>query len=119
MIQHCFNQILLPCRSAETAATSASGFTAARTSAAAPAPHRAAGGGGSGGGADTGAEVLYPRGPIAGIPEQHASRRERFAELDGLQPGWQVELRGRKGADTVDAAFFSPQGEASIMLLLS
>jgi ribosome maturation protein SDO1 len=31
-------------------------------------------------------EVVY-RGGIAGIPEAHAQRRERFAELDGLQPG--------------------------------
>lgn len=33
------------------------------------------------------------RGSIAGLPEEHASRKERFAELDTLQPGWEVELR--------------------------
>lgn len=55
-------------------------------------------------------EVIYPRGSISGIPEDHASRRDRFAELDDLQPGWQVELRGRKGGTTVDATFFSPEG---------
>lgn len=31
-------------------------------------------------------------------------------ELDDLQPGWEVELRGRKGGTTVDASFFSPTG---------
>jgi len=37
-----------------------------------------------------GSPVVY-RGPIAQMPEEHASRRERFAELDGLQSGWQVK----------------------------
>ena len=55
-------------------------------------------------------EIIYPRGSIAGLPEAHASRRDRFLELDELQPGWEVELRGRKGGTTVDAAFFSPSG---------
>ena len=55
-------------------------------------------------------EVIYPRGSIAGLPEAHVSRRDRFLELDELQPGWEVELRGRKGGTTVDAAFFSPSG---------
>ena len=55
-------------------------------------------------------EVIYPRGRIAGLPEAHASRRDRFLELDELQPGWEVELRGRKGGTTVDAVFFSPSG---------
>ena len=54
--------------------------------------------------------VVYPRGPVRGLPEEHASRRERFAELDGLQPGWQVELRSRSAGGTVDAMFFSPGG---------
>ena len=53
-------------------------------------------------------EVLY-RGSIEGLPEAHASRKERFSELDSLQPGWQVELRN-KGA-TIDAVFFSPSGD--------
>ena len=61
--------------------------------------------GGGGGG------VLYARGPIAGIPEAYAARRERFAELDALQAGWEVELSAKAGAATVDAAFFSPAGE--------
>lgn len=56
-------------------------------------------------------EVVYPRGSISGLPEAHASRKERFVELDDLQPGWEVELRGRKGGTTVDATFYSPTGE--------
>ena len=55
-------------------------------------------------------EVVYPRGSISGLPEAHATRKERFVELDDLQPGWEVELRGRKGGTTVDATFFSPTG---------
>ena len=55
--------------------------------------------------------AVYPRGPVAGIPDEHASRRERFAELDELQPGWQVELRSRGAGGTADAVFFSPAGE--------
>ena len=55
-------------------------------------------------------EVIYPRGSISELPEAHASRKERFTELDDLQPGWEVELRGRKGGTTVDAFFFSPTG---------
>ena len=53
--------------------------------------------------------MVYARGPIEGLPEAFASRKERFAELDALQPGWLVELRER--GDTVDAVFFSPAGE--------
>ena len=39
--------------------------------------------------------MLYPRGLIADLPDgpEFAARKQRFAELDGLQPGWQVELR--------------------------
>ena len=59
--------------------------------------------------------AVYLRGPVAGIPDEHASRRERFAELDELQPGWQVELRSRGAGGTVDAVFFSPEGECSCM----
>ena len=79
-------------------------------------------GGGSGGGGGCGGcgsasaasagVVVYARGPLAALPDEHASRRERFAELDALQPGWQVELRCRAGASVVDALFFSPAGEA-------
>ena len=68
----------------------------------------AAGEGGGGGGAET---VLY-RGSIEELPEAHASRKERFAELDTLQPGWEVELRSAKGGGAaVEAVFFSPAGE--------
>jgi hypothetical protein len=52
--------------------------------------------------------VVYPKGPIAQLPEEFASRKERFAELDQLQPGWNVELRSR--GETVDAVFFAPDG---------
>lgn len=57
-----------------------------------------------------GVEVLYPRGPIAGVPDEHASRRERFAPIDEIQGGWLVELRRRVGSSVVDAVFFSPDG---------
>ena len=60
-------------------------------------------------------EVIYARGSISGLPEAHASRKERFLELDDLQPGWEVELRGRKGGTTVDAFFFSPAGTATLL----
>lgn len=52
--------------------------------------------------------VLYAKGSIAGLPEEFASRKERFAELDQLQAGWLVELRSR--GDTVDALFYAPDG---------
>lgn len=52
--------------------------------------------------------VLYPKGSIGGLPEEFATRKERFAELDQLQPGWHVELRSR--GDTVDAVFYAPDG---------
>jgi len=55
-----------------------------------------------------GGGVLYARGPIAGLPEEFEARRERFAELNALQGGWEVELRAK--GETVDAAFFSPSG---------
>lgn len=55
-----------------------------------------------------GAEELLYSGSIAGMPDEHASRRERFAEIDELQPGWTVELRPR--GSTVDASFISPAG---------
>lgn len=55
--------------------------------------------------------VIFPQGPVARLPEAHAARRERFAELDTLQPGWSVELRARPGGGSVDALFYSPEGE--------
>ena len=30
------------------------------------------------------------RGPMSSLPEDLGARRERFLELDELQPGWQV-----------------------------
>ena len=83
-----------------------SGFVAAASAAAAPAPRPA-----SRGAAASGGTVVYPRGPVAGLPEEHASRRERFAELDDLQPGWTVELRARGEGGTIDAVFYAPGGE--------
>jgi hypothetical protein len=80
------------------------------TSSAVP-PRRRPGGDDAGGTAAVAARVVYPRGPIAALPEEHASRKERFAELDTLQPGWTVELRSRGEGATVDAVFFSPAGE--------
>ena len=59
----------------------------------------------------SGFTVLYARGPVGGLPEEHASRRERFAELDTMQPGWTVELRSRGEGSTVEAVFFSPAGQ--------
>ena len=54
--------------------------------------------------------IVFPRAPIASLPEAHASRRERFAELDTLSPGWLVELRSRPGSTVVDAVFYAPDG---------
>lgn len=69
--------------------------------------HRAVGGAAADAAGGSG-RVLYPKGSISGLPEEFASRKERFAELDQLQPGWHVELRSR--GDTVDAVFYSPGG---------
>ena len=44
------------------------------------------------------------------VPDEHASRRERFAPIDEIQGGWTVELRRRVGSSVVDAVFFSPDG---------
>jgi hypothetical protein len=71
------------------------------------------GGSSNGGSSSSGGKVLYARGPIAGLPEEYASRRERFAELDTLQPGWLVELRSR--GDSVDAVFFSPRAAGTLV----
>ena len=57
------------------------------------------------------ANILVPRGPIADLPEEHASLKERFADLDKYQLGWEVELRAREGSSIVDAVFYSPDGE--------
>ena len=62
---------------------------------------------GSGGSATV---IVFPRAPIASLPEAHASRRERFSELDTLSPGWLVELRSRPGSTVVDAVFYAPDG---------
>ncbi len=79
---------------------------ASTTGAAARPAHARRQGGSAAGAGEAGGEVVYPRGSIAGLPEEHASRRERFAELDTLQPGWQVELRKR--GETVEAVFYAP-----------
>jgi len=55
-------------------------------------------------------ELLY-EGCIADVPDEHASRRQRFAELDDLQAGWTVVLRSRGDGGTIDAQFVSPSGE--------
>jgi len=62
------------------------------------------------GGRDVNAAVIFPRGALNALPDEHAGRRERFAELDAIQPGWQVELRSRPGAQVVEALFYSPGG---------
>ena len=89
------------------AAASSSGFVAAAATTA-PAPRPAANRAAAGAGGGT---VVYARGPVEGLPEEHASRRERFAELDQLQQGWTVELRSRGEGDIIDALFFSPGGD--------
>jgi hypothetical protein len=54
------------------------------------------------------------------MPERFAARRARFADLDGLQPGWRVELRGRGGGDdAVDALFFSPASAPAVAALVA
>ncbi|KAL4855148.1 Ribosome maturation protein [Chlorella vulgaris] len=93
-------------RQRPAAAASSSGFVAAGATAA-PVQRQA----GRPGAAAAGSTVVYPRGPVGGLPEEHASRRERFAELDELQPGWSVELRSRGEGATIDAVFFSPAGD--------
>lgn len=44
------------------------------------------------------------------MPEEHASRQDRFVCIDEIQGGWLVELRRRGGSSVVDAVFFSPDG---------
>ncbi|GLC46131.1 hypothetical protein PLESTB_001193300 [Pleodorina starrii] len=101
-------------RRASGAAASGSGRTGQAAAAAAGAAGtggRRGGGEADGGGAGAAGvqAVVYPRGPVRELPEEHSSRRERFAELDTLQPGWTVELRTK--GDTVEAVFFHPSGE--------
>lgn len=55
--------------------------------------------------------VVFQRGPIADIPDEFASRRDRFSEIDELQPGWTVQLKQKGNGSVVDAVFFSPSGE--------
>ena len=114
---------------AQTAAASSTGAGggAAQGFAAAPAPPHAHGGfvaapiavpvrraqpvqvaGGPGAqreGGGGGGDVVY-RGLIASMPDAHESRRERFKELDDLQPGWEVELRSK--GEVVEAVFYAP-----------
>lgn len=90
---------------------SSSGFVAA-AAATVPAARGPRGGAGAVARAGAGSwTVVYAQGSVGGLPEEHASRRERFAELDQLQPGWKVELRSREEGGTIDAVFFSPAGE--------
>lgn len=55
-------------------------------------------------------DILYPKGPIGSLPEEFESRRERFEELDSIQPGWTLELRKRRAGSAVEAIFFAPSG---------
>jgi hypothetical protein len=105
-------------RPAAGADDGAAGATAPRAVGAATAAARRSrgalgvgGGGGSGGGEAPGpsGRVVYEKGPVGALPEAFASRKERFQELDGLQPGWLVELLER--GDSVDAVFYAPGGE--------
>ncbi|GBF94191.1 hypothetical protein Rsub_07178, partial [Raphidocelis subcapitata] len=90
-----------PAAAPPSAAAAAAAARRARGAAPAGAP-------GADGEAGPSGRVVYARGPVSGLPEEFASRRERFEELDALQPGWQVELRER--GDSVDAVFYSPAG---------
>lgn len=56
-------------------------------------------------------KVIYERGPVADIPDEYAGRRERFSEIDDLQPGWTVQLRTKGTSSVIDAVFFSPRGD--------
>ena len=47
--------------------------------------------------------------------DSRVCHRDRFLELDTLQPGWQVQLAGSDGGP-VDATFFSPAGKACMLL---
>lgn len=56
-------------------------------------------------------DVVVPRTAIPDMPEEHASRKERFMELEAIEAGWQVELIRRGEAAVPEAVFFSPDGE--------
>jgi hypothetical protein len=53
------------------------------------------------------AVVVY-KGPVAGMGDEHGTRKKRFSELDRLQPGWVVELKEKGDGGVVDAVFFAP-----------
>lgn len=55
--------------------------------------------------------IVFQRGPIADIPDEFASRRDRFAEIEQLQSGWTVQLQRKGSGSVLDAVFFSPSGE--------
>lgn len=56
-------------------------------------------------------KVVYEKGPIATIPDEYASRRDRFSEIDDLQPGWTVQLQTKGTSSVVDAVFYAPSGD--------
>jgi ribosome maturation protein SDO1 len=56
-------------------------------------------------------KVVYDKGPISTIPEEFASRRDRFSEIDELQPGWTVELKTKGTSSVIDAVFYAPSGD--------
>lgn len=59
----------------------------------------------------TEATILYSRGPVTQLPDEFSSRRDRFSEIDDLQPGWTVQLQTKGGGSVVDALFFAPNGD--------
>ena len=96
--------------SSEASSSEASGATRLTTRRVARDAAGEGGGAGAGAGDEGTYEILYARGKIAEMPEAFASRRDRFAPLDGIQAGWTVELRKRAGSSVVDAVFFDPDG---------
>lgn len=56
-------------------------------------------------------KILFEKGPIAALPDEYASRRERFSEIDDLQPGWTVQLKTKGSNSVIDAIFFDPCGD--------
>ena len=96
--------------SSEASPSEASGATRLTTRRVARDAAGEGGGAGAGAGDEGTYEILYARGKIAEMPEAFASRRDRFAPLDGIQAGWTVELRKRAGSSVVDAVFFDPDG---------
>lgn len=98
-------------RQAGSTTASGSGFFAAAAAAPGPAPSRRRPAGGDVSSLGGTRAVVYPKGPISELPDEHATRKERFAELDQLQPGWTVELQKRGEGAPLDAIFFSPAGQ--------